>query len=131
MENEPKTRPKSGGIRGALRIVGPVVTLIGIGLVVLATIGYYRSVGTIERRRDIAATARTYRPPDFAWCRWASLPVIAAGIVMTSIGFDQLFFKTPTDESQRPQLPNRQVVGQPLGQLGTKRDSSGRRKRKG
>jgi hypothetical protein len=109
-----KTRTRLAELRGPLRIAGPIVTLIGIGLIVFSAVGFASTMGTDQSKIRIT-TNRTLRSPEHGWSRWAGMVLIAVGVVMTSMGFE-IFAPKPKNDAQESG-PRRKTVGEPLGQL--------------
>jgi ribosomal protein L40E len=66
--------PGHKSIRNVLRIVGPIVTAIGLILILIGFVSFFRSVGS-------------FGPPKYAWCPFVGMPLLFVGIVMTSAGY--------------------------------------------
>jgi ribosomal protein L40E len=62
--------PKHDEVRGLLRVVGPLVSALGIMLIVIGFASLLSSMGTFE-------------PPRFFWCSFVGIPVLFLGLVMT------------------------------------------------
>jgi hypothetical protein len=116
-------------MRGVMRVAGPVVVLVGIGLVAYSAIDFANTVGTESSKLTIVSR-RTLRSPEHGWVRWVGMTFIAAGVVGTSLGFE--LFSSRKPESQPDAAPRRKSIGQPLGRAARhdpQDDPSGRRNR--
>ena len=66
--------PGHSGIRDVLRIVGPILLLIGIGLIATAIINFAMAFGGSE-------------PPRLFWCFFLAFPFLIVGTPMTQFGY--------------------------------------------
>lgn len=66
--------PGHTSVRNALRVIGPMIALIGLGFVVVGMVGFFRAFGS-------------FGPPQHAWCPFVGMPLLFVGIVMTSYGY--------------------------------------------
>jgi hypothetical protein len=112
MSEQTKKRRRAAGYRGMMRIAGPVVTVVGIGLVAISAFDYSSSVGTEQTSKLNIMGRRTLRSPTYGWFRWLGTAFIAGGVVMTTIGFE--IFTGRKDEPET-ETPKRKSIGEPLG----------------
>ena len=61
-------------VRNALRIIGPIIALIGLGFIVVGMVGFFRAFGS-------------FGPPKHAWCPFVGMPLLFVGIVLSSYGY--------------------------------------------
>ncbi|MFN0053433.1 MAG: zinc ribbon domain-containing protein [Planctomycetales bacterium] len=86
MNDEEKLNPGHLGTRGVLRIVGPFVAGIGL-LFTIAGIGsFFASFGTFE-------------PPQYFWCAFVGLPLIALGVGISKYAFMGRIFRYVAGET--------------------------------
>jgi len=61
-------------VRSFLRVAGPVIALVGIVLIVVAFISFFRAMGS-------------YESPKYFWCGFVGMPLLFVGIVMSKFGY--------------------------------------------
>ncbi len=74
MRDEQKINPKHAEIRQVLRIVGPLVAVVGLLLIAIGFGSFFMSLGKFE-------------PPRFFWCAFLGMPLLFLGIAMSQFGF--------------------------------------------
>ncbi len=72
--SERKIDPGHAGVRDTLRVVGPLIILIGLGFVVVGLISFFSAFGGGD-------------PPSKFWCAFVGMPLLFVGGVMTSYGY--------------------------------------------
>jgi hypothetical protein len=60
--------------RDALRVLGPIIGLVGLGFTITGVVDFFHAFGGFE-------------PPHRFWCAFVGLPLMFVGLVMTSYGF--------------------------------------------
>lgn len=110
-------------MRGPLRIAGPVVIVVGIGLMVYSALDYANAVGTEQSSINVVSQ-RTLRAPSHGWVRWAGMALIATGVVITSVGFELFASRKAAGQTSKP--ARRRPLDQPLGQRPGKSPPGGR-----
>jgi hypothetical protein len=66
--------PGHNAVRDTLRVVGPVVVLIGLGFTIVGIADFFRAFGS-------------FAPPKLIWCAFVGLPLLFAGGVLSSYGY--------------------------------------------
>jgi len=74
MTPEKQIDPGHNAARDALRIVGPVIALIGLGFMIVGTVDFFRAFGG-------------FGPPKLFWCLFVGMPLLFAGGVLSSYGY--------------------------------------------
>lgn len=112
MADEKKSVRRGSGLRDLMRIAGPVVTVLGIIVVAFSAFDFASAAGTEQASKLNITAQRTLKAPTYGWIRWVGMTVIAAGVVMTAIGFE-IF--TGRKEEPEQEAPKRKSIGEPLG----------------
>lgn len=73
MEEE-KIDPGHSGIRNTLRVVGPIILVIGLIFIVVGFASFFSSFGS-------------FGPPKYFWCVFVGMPLTFVGIALTGWGF--------------------------------------------
>ena len=73
MEEE-KIDPGHGGIRDVLRVVGPIVAVIGLIFGIVGIASFFSAFGGSG-------------PPRQFWCAFVGMPLLAVGIALTKFGY--------------------------------------------
>lgn len=73
MEEE-KINPGHSSVRTALRVIGPILAVVGLIFIVAGLVGFFSAFGRMG-------------PPKNAWCPFVGMPLLFVGIVLTSYGF--------------------------------------------
>ena len=71
---EKQIDPGHGSIRDVLRIVGPLVAVVGLIFIVIGLVSFFSAFGGSG-------------PPKYFWCGFVGMPLLFVGGVMTSMGF--------------------------------------------
>ena len=79
MTEEHKIDPRHAGARKVLRIVGPLILLVGLGFTAAGLWGFFSRSG--------------FAPPRFTWCPFVGFPLLFLGGVMTMAGFAGAVFR--------------------------------------
>jgi hypothetical protein len=66
--------PTHKSIRSVLRIVGPMILLIGIGFIAVGMISFFSAMGN-------------FQGPRYFWCCFVGMPLVFVGSVMCMAGF--------------------------------------------
>jgi RNA polymerase subunit RPABC4/transcription elongation factor Spt4 len=66
--------PGHNATRDVLRIVGPIVTLVGLGFIVVGVTSFFVSFGS-------------FGPPRYFWCAFVGMPLLFVGLVLSSCGY--------------------------------------------
>ena len=74
MSDEDKIDPGHDGVRRALRVVGPLVALVGLGFTAVGMISFFSSFGTFEF-------------PRYFWCAFVGLPLLAVGGAISQMAY--------------------------------------------
>lgn len=108
-------------IRNWLRIAGPALVLVGIVFLAISSIDFFsgRQSAPVQFGAD-EKIGRAVHPPKYLWARWVGVPLVVVGIVVTSMGFDQLFMARK-DEADAQNPAHRRTMDQPLGQWSAQR----------
>jgi DnaJ-class molecular chaperone len=61
-------------IRGVLRVVGPLIALVGLGFLAVGVISFFSAFGTFE-------------PPRHFWCAFVGIPLLGIGGALTQYGY--------------------------------------------
>lgn len=74
MNDENRLNPNHRELRRWLRIVGPLMMVVGLVLVGIGLISFFSSFGSFE-------------PPRYFWCAFVGLPLLGAGLPVTKFAF--------------------------------------------
>ncbi|MBB3206396.1 RNA polymerase subunit RPABC4/transcription elongation factor Spt4 [Rhodopirellula rubra] len=74
MSEEEKINPGHTQVRGVLRVVGPLILLVGILFTIVGLGSFFSSFGGFE-------------PPRYFWCGFVGLPLMFVGAVMTQVAY--------------------------------------------
>jgi hypothetical protein len=79
----PRRRPAHmdrdhAGMRNALRVVGPVVLLVGIGFTLTGVLSFFSAFGN---------SSRGLEPPENFWCAFVGMPLVAIGSLICKFAF--------------------------------------------
>ena len=74
MSEEPNIDPRHSSTRAALRMIGPLVAVIGLVFTVIGFASFFSAFGTFE-------------PPHYFWCAFIGLPLLAIGVGVTQFAF--------------------------------------------
>jgi len=66
--------PGHNAVRNTLRVVGPVVALIGLGFTIVGIVDFFHAFGG-------------FGPPELFWCLFVGTPLLFAGEVLSSYGY--------------------------------------------
>jgi hypothetical protein len=66
--------PNHQQTRGILRVVGPLILLVGLGFMVVGFGSFFMAFGS-------------HSPPRYFWCAFVGMPLLFVGIVTTAIAF--------------------------------------------
>ncbi|MHC4743870.1 MAG: zinc ribbon domain-containing protein [Planctomycetota bacterium] len=73
MEEE-KINPGHRGMRDTLRVVGPIVGVIGLIFIIIGLVSFFSSMGS-------------FGPPKYFWCAFVGGPILIVGIALTKFGY--------------------------------------------
>ncbi len=73
MNNKLET-PKHSSVRSFLRVLGPVLTLVGLAFIAVGMISFFAAFGS-------------FGAPRYFWCCFVGSPILFAGIVMCKFGY--------------------------------------------
>jgi ribosomal protein L40E len=66
--------PGHNAVRDTLRVVGPVVVLIGLGFIIVGSADFFRTFGS-------------FAPPKLIWCVFVGLLLLPVGIALCRYGY--------------------------------------------
>jgi hypothetical protein len=66
--------PGHNSVRNTLRVVGPVISLIGLIFVIVGIADFFRAFGG-------------FGPPKLFWCAFVGMPLLFVGLVLSSYGY--------------------------------------------
>jgi RNA polymerase subunit RPABC4/transcription elongation factor Spt4 len=66
--------PGHNAVRNTLRIVGPVISLIGLIFMIVGIADFFRAFGS-------------FGPPKLFWCAFVGMPLLFVGLVLSSYGY--------------------------------------------
>ena len=66
--------PGHGAKRGLLRVLGPIVLLVGLGFVAVGMVSFFAAFGS-------------FGPPKHFWCAFVGMPILFVGGAMTAYGY--------------------------------------------
>ena len=72
--NEKQIDPGHSSVRDTLRVVGPVIALVGLTLIVVGTVDFFRAFGGDG-------------PPKLFWCPFLGIPLLFVGVVLSGYGY--------------------------------------------
>jgi RNA polymerase subunit RPABC4/transcription elongation factor Spt4 len=78
--------PGHNSVRNTLRVAGPVVTLIGLGFVIVGFADFFGAFGP-------------WGPPKLFWCMFFGMPLLFVGVVLSSYGFIGRFMRYMAEET--------------------------------
>ena len=78
--------PRHSGIRGVLRIGGPLIAAIGLLFMIVGFGSFFASFGSFE-------------PPRYFWCAFVGMPLLFVGIAMCMYGYLGAFYRYVAGES--------------------------------
>ena len=73
MEEE-QINPGHSSARTVLRVIGPILLVIGLIFIVIRMVGFFSAFGKMS-------------PPKNIWCPFVGMPLLFVGIVLTKFGF--------------------------------------------
>jgi len=71
---EEKIDPGHQSIRSFLRVLGPVVVLVGLVLIAIGLVSFFSAFGTMQ-------------PPRYFWCAFIGMPLLGVGIILCKFGY--------------------------------------------
>ena len=74
MRDEERINPRHGAMRQFLRLVGPVVALVGLAFLIVGLGSFFSSFGTFES-------------PRYFWCAFVGMPLLAFGSFITKFAY--------------------------------------------
>jgi RNA polymerase subunit RPABC4/transcription elongation factor Spt4 len=74
VEPEKRIDPGHNAVRDALRVVGPVIALTGLGFMIVGAVDFFRTFGS-------------FGPPKLFWCLFVGMPLLFVGSVLSSYGY--------------------------------------------
>jgi hypothetical protein len=74
VEDERKIDPRHHETRAALRLIGPLVAVVGLIFIVVALVSFFSSFGTFGR-------------PRYFWCAFVGMPLLALGIGLSKYAY--------------------------------------------
>lgn len=72
--NEKQIDPGHDSVRDTLRIVGPIIALVGLAFVIVGAVDFFRAFGGDG-------------PPRLFWCGFVGMPLLFVGGVLSSYGY--------------------------------------------
>jgi len=74
MSKESRIDPQHRQIRSVLRVLGPMILIVGGVFVAIGLISFFSAFGSFE-------------PPRYFWCAFVGGPLVVCGLALTSFGF--------------------------------------------
>jgi len=65
---------RHSGKRNVLRLIGPLIAVVGLVFIIIGIGSFFMSMGTFEG-------------PRFFWCAFVGMPVLFVGVVLSTFGF--------------------------------------------
>jgi RNA polymerase subunit RPABC4/transcription elongation factor Spt4 len=81
--------PGHNTTRDTLRVVGPIVLVLGLGFMAIALVDFFLAFGG-------------HRPPILFWCFFIAIPLLFAGGVMTQMGYMGKVLRYMSQEAAPP-----------------------------
>lgn len=81
MNEERRIDPKHQKTRGALRVIGPIILVVGIILTVIGIGSFFVSMNSAMS--SFGATSG----PKYFWCAFLGMPLVVVGLAITSYGY--------------------------------------------
>jgi hypothetical protein len=86
MNDEEKLNPGHSSTRGVLRVVGPLLAVVGLIFTIAGIGSFFASFGTFE-------------PPRYFWCAFVGLPLVALGVGISKYAFMGRVFRYVAGET--------------------------------
>jgi hypothetical protein len=86
MKDEDKLNPGHSSTRGVLRVVGPLLAVVGLIFTIAGIGSFFASFGTFE-------------PPRYFWCAFVGLPLVALGVGISQYAFMGRVFRYVAGET--------------------------------
>ncbi len=87
--DEERINPGHSNVRNALRIVGPLIALVGLGLTIFGLVDFFRAFGGSG-------------PPRYFWCVFVGMPLLATGGFLTKLAYLGKIFRYMAGETAPP-----------------------------
>lgn len=81
--------PGHNSVRNILRVAGPVVTLIGLGFLIVGLVDFFRAFGGAGE-------------PRLFWCGFVGMPLLFVGLVLSSYGYMGKVMRYAAEEMAPP-----------------------------
>lgn len=90
MPEEERINPGHGPIRDVARILGPLLILAG---------GIFMAVGMISFFSAFGAPLGSMGPPQYFWCCFVGMPLLALGVAVTKVAYLGAIFRYVAGET--------------------------------
>ncbi|MDI6448537.1 zinc ribbon domain-containing protein [Anaerobaca lacustris] len=87
--DEERINPGHSGTRIVLRTIGPLIALVGLGLMVFGLVDFFRAFGGSG-------------PPRYFWCIFLGMPLLAVGGILTKLAYLGKIFRYMAGETAPP-----------------------------
>ena len=72
--------PRHGETRSVLRVVGPVVALLGLVLTVIGVANFFATMASF-------GSFDSFGPPKYFWCAFVGIPLVGVGVILCKVAY--------------------------------------------